>query len=141
MSKTPGRPPESSPFKKTQLSSDAKIIIALIKMQPQSKEEICEKTKVSDRTFYRIISLLEKQKITKSQDHMYSLWNFDFTEKTIQDALTKLTQGTTFATPNQIANEVGKPWPEIQAATYKIAHKLGLTITQYGNQTIIVKIS
>jgi hypothetical protein len=96
---------------------------------------------LAHRTFYRITSLIEEQKIIKCQDRKYSLWNFDTTEKTIQDALTKLTQGTTFATPNQIANEVGKPWPEIQATTYKIAHKLGLTVTQYGNQTIIVKIS
>ena len=45
MEKTPGRPIESSFNRKTQLSSDAKIIAALIKLQPQTKEEICEKQK------------------------------------------------------------------------------------------------
>jgi DNA invertase Pin-like site-specific DNA recombinase len=65
MIKTPGRKPQSrvpSSSRKNQLSSDAKIIIPLIKEQPQTKEEICKETKISDRTFYRIISLLEEQK-------------------------------------------------------------------------------
>ena len=43
--------------------------------------------------------------------------------------------------PDYVVNEVGKPWPEIQAATYKIAKKLGLTITKAGNQTVFLKIN
>lgn len=139
MNKTPGRKPQDSSFRKSQLSSDAKIIIALLKKQPQTKEEICENTGISDRTFYRITSLLERQQITKRVDRMYALWNFDFLEKTIEDALSKLTSGPTYATPSLIGNEVGKPWPEIQAITYKIAKKLGLTIAPMDGQTIFLK--
>jgi hypothetical protein len=141
MEKTPGRPIESSPFRKTQLSLDAKIMAALIKLQPQTKEEICAKTEISDRTFYRIIAVLEKQKIIKCQDRLYSLWDFDFLEKKIEDALSKLIRECAMIYPDYVVNEVGKPWPEIQAATYKIVKKLRLTITKAGNQTVFLKIN
>ena len=139
MIKTPGRKPEDSPFKKRQLSSDAKIIITLIKKQPQTKEEICEKTKISDRTFYRIISILEEQQIIKRVDRMYALWNFDFLEKTIEDALSKLLRKNPVVYPIFVVNEVGKLWPEIEAVTYKIANKLGLTITTMNGETVFLK--
>ena len=43
--------------------------------------------------------------------------------------------------PDFVVNEVGKPWPEIQAATFKIAKKLGLAITKTGNETVFLKIN
>jgi len=139
MEKTPGRPTESSPFRKTQLSSDAKIIAALIKLQPQTKEELCEKTKISERTFYRIMAVLEKQQVIKCQDRLYSLWDFDFLEKKIEDAFFKFLNENKIIYPDYIVDEVGKPWSEIQAQTYKIAKKLELTITKAGNDTIFIK--
>ncbi|MGD0645878.1 MAG: hypothetical protein ABSA75_13310 [Candidatus Bathyarchaeia archaeon] len=48
---------------------------------------------------------------------MYTLYDFDFTEKRIEDALSKLISQFTFATPILIVNEVAKPWTEIQAAS------------------------
>ena len=142
MIKTPGRKPQSlnpSSSRKRQLSSDAKIIATLSKKQPQTKEEICEKTKISDRTFYRIISLLEEQQIIKRVDRMYALWNFDFLEKTIEDALSKLLRENPVVYPIFVVNEVGKPWPEIQDATYKVVKKLGLTITPMNGETVFLK--
>ena len=70
---------------------------------------------------------------------MYSLWNFDFLEKKIEDALSKLMRERAMIYPDFVVNEVWKPWPEIQAATFKIAKKLGLTITTKGNQTVFLK--
>jgi len=43
--------------------------------------------------------------------------------------------------PDFVVNEVGKPWLEIQAATFKIVKKLGLTITKTGNETVFLKIN
>ena len=128
MIKTPGRKPEDSPFKKRQLSSDAKIIITLIKKQPQTKEEICKETKISDRTFYRIISLLEEQQIVKCTDHTYALWYFDPLEERIEAAFSKLLLGNPILHSDHIVSAIMKPWPEIEAVTYKVAEKLGLTI-------------
>ena len=139
MSKTPGRKPESSPFRKGQLSSDAKIITTLLKKQPQTKEEICEKTKISDRTFYRIISFLQEQQIIKCADRMYALWDFDTLETRIEDALSKLLRENPIVHPDSVVDEIGKPWPEIEALTYKIAKKLELAITTTDGQTIFLK--
>ena len=72
---------------------------------------------------------------------MYSLWDFDFLEKKIEDALSKLMRECQMIYPDYVVNEVGKPWPEIQAATFKIVKKLGLTITKAGNQTVFLKIN
>lgn len=139
MSKRPGRNSESSPFRKRQLSSDAKIIITLLKKQPQTKKEICENTKISDPTFYRIISLLQEQQIIKCIDHLYSLWNFDFLEKRVEDALSKLLRENPVVYSGDVVNEVGKPWPQIEGVTYEIVKKLGLTITMIDDKTVFLK--
>ena len=142
MNKTPGRKPQSRTLRssrKNQLSSDTKIIVSLIKKQPQTKEEICKETKISDRTFYRIISLLEEQKIVKCEDHTYALWYFNPLEKQIEDAFSKLLIGDQILHFSHIVNEIGKPWHEIEAATYKIAKKLGLTRLEDKGQLTFVK--
>ena len=143
MIKTPGRKPQSlnpSSFRKNQLSSDAKIIITLIKKQPQTKEEICKETKIGIRTFYRIISLLEEQKIVKYEDHTYALWYFNPLEKQIEDAFSKLLIDNPIVHFSHLVNEVGKPWNEIEAVTLKVAKKLGLTRSDDYGQIIFVKI-
>jgi hydroxymethylpyrimidine pyrophosphatase-like HAD family hydrolase len=142
MIKTPGRKPQSpvpSSFRKNQLSSDAKIIITLIKKQPQTKEEICKETKISDRTFYRIISLLEEKKIVKCEDHTYALWYFNPLEKQIEDTFSKLLIQNEIVHPDHIVNEIGRPWHEIEVATRKIAKKLGLTPLNNNGQITFVK--
>jgi hypothetical protein len=127
MSKTPGRKPQYSSFRKRQLSSEAKIIIELIKNQPLTKDELCQNTKLNIRTFYRINSFLLEQKIIKPIDGMYALWNFDPLEKQIENALIKLQKKTAFIGTSMISNEMGIPWPEIETVTCKVAKKLGLT--------------
>lgn len=142
MIKTPGRKPQlrnPSSSRKNKVSSDAKIIISLIKNQPQTKEEICKETKTRDRTFYRIISLLREQKIVKYEDHTYALWYFNPLEKQIEDAFSKLLVGDESLHSSHIANEIGKPWHEIEVATYKIARKLGLTRLEDNGQITFVK--
>jgi hypothetical protein len=65
MSAKRGRKPEVSASRKRQLSSDAKIILAFLKKQPQELREICESTKISDRTFYRVSSFFRKKVLSK----------------------------------------------------------------------------
>jgi len=133
MSKTPGRKPQHSPFKKRQLSSDAKILVTLIKNQPQTKEELFKETKISDSTFHRNISFLKELKIIKCVDGMYALFNFDFIEKTIEAAMTRLLGENGYVNNEWLINEVGKSWPEIKAQTYKVAKKLGFDIEEISN--------
>lgn len=142
MIKTPGRKPQSlnpSSSRKNQLSSDAKIIITLIKKQPQTKEEICKETKISDRTLHRIISLLEAQQIIKCKDHNYALWYFDPLEERIEAAFSELLLENPIVYSVHIVSAIGKPWHEIEAVTYKVAEELGLTITTMDGETVFLK--
>ena len=91
MSLRPGRTPQSSPYRKTQLTSDAAIIVELIRNQPQSKESLMETSKVKERMLYRTLAFLQEQKIVKYEEEMYSLWNFDLVEKVIEAAFVKFT--------------------------------------------------
>ena len=127
MSKTPGRKPQNSLYRKRLLSSDAKIIAILMEKQPLTKKELCEETKISESAFYRNFRLLEEQHIIKNVDGLYSLWNFDTLEKIVKDALSKIIREKKIVYPHFVVNEIGKPWPEIEAVTYKMANKLGLT--------------
>jgi hypothetical protein len=143
MIKTPGRKNQSivpSSSRKNQLSSDAKIIITLIKNQPQTKEEICKETKINIRTFYRIISLLEEQKIVKYEDNTYALWYFNPLEKQIEDAFSKLLLRNEIVHHSHIVDKLGRPWNEIEAVTLKVAKKLELTRFESNGQITFVKI-
>jgi len=94
------------------LSSDAKIIAALLKKQPQTKESICKETKISDSSFYRNIPLLEKTKLIKQIDQIYALWDFDVLEERIEAALSKLIKENPILHFSHVVNEIGKPWHE-----------------------------
>ena len=139
MSKRPGRKPQSSLFRKRQLSSEAKIIIELIKNQPLTQDELRKNTKLNIRTFYRINAFLLEQNIIKYIDGMCSLWNFDTLEKKIEDAISKLLREGLLVYPINVVNEVGKPWHEIEAVTYKVVEKRGLTITTMNGETVFLK--
>jgi len=139
MSKTPGRKSESSPFRKRQLSSDAKIITILMEKQPLTKRELCEETKISKSAFYRNFRLLEEQHIIKDVDGLYSLWNFKSLEKGVGDALIKIIREKKIVFPNSLVNEIGKPYSELEATAIKMAKKLGLTMqTTTSGETVFL---
>jgi hypothetical protein len=139
MSKRPGRKPQSGAYRKKQLSADARIIYALHKRQPQSKEELIKNSQVTLKTFYRITSFLAEQQIIKRVDGMYAFKDFDPLEKMIEDVLIKDTRGAHHATSGGIVDEVGRPWSEIQSPTYKIAKRLNLTIFEEPTQVIFYR--
>ena len=131
VSKKPGRSPGSIGFsKKKQLSTDAKIIRILLKEQPLTGKEICEKEKINPQTFSRHIKFLLETNLIKSLDNKYALWNFDPIETQIESAFSILFQKCMFVSSDLIACEVGKPWSEIESLTLKIAKKLGSKITK-----------
>ena len=127
--KTPRRKPKHqySPTSKSQLSSDARIIVALIKNQPLTKKEICDQTKISIQTFYRNISILNKKQIIKCVDQKYALRNFEPLETKIESAFSKLmnADGAWYVLSDDLVSELGLPWHKIESLTLKIAKKLG----------------
>jgi len=58
------------------LSVDAKILIALMRKQPQSREELIKSGKISNTSFYRNIKLLIKREILKKDKTGYSFIDF-----------------------------------------------------------------
>jgi len=51
--------------------------------------------------------VLEKQQIVKCQDHLNALWDFDFLEKKIEDALSKLMRESTMIYPDYVDGKAG----------------------------------
>jgi hypothetical protein len=113
---------------KKRLSSDARIIVALLKKQPQSKDELCKGAMVSKSAFYRIRPLLTGSGVIKEVEGEYALWTFSELEKSVEDALFRLIRKGYRITLEDLTNEVGKPWSEIETVTYSILKKYKLQI-------------
>jgi len=124
-------------FGKRRLSSDARIIIALLKKHPQNKDEICKSAEVSKSAFYRLRPVLEDFGIIKEVEGGYALWTFSELEKTVEDALFRLIGEGYRITLEDLTNEVGKPWSEIETVTYAILKKYKLQIKTVNGQRLI----
>ena len=99
---------------KRRLSSDAKIILALLGKQPLTVEEICEKAEINISTFYRTRPLLERKGIIKEYGEGFVLWTFNELEEKIDKALQKLMNTYVAISIDDLANEVGEPPDKIQ---------------------------
>jgi len=66
---------KSSDIKK--LSTDARILIALIKRQPQKRLDLCKSARIHPTTFSRLKRLLTNEGIIKESASGYSLWNYN----------------------------------------------------------------
>jgi len=113
---------------KRRLSSDARIIVALLKKQPQNKDELFKAAAVSKSAFYRLRTLLADSGIIKEVEGGYALWTFSELEKTVEDALFRLIRKGYRITIEDLTNDVGKPWSEIETLTYAVLKKYGLQI-------------
>lgn len=72
-------PAYSEPFKSSdakKLSADAKIIIALMKRQPQKRLDLCKSAGIHPTTFSRVRRLLLNKGIIKETVNGYCLWNY-----------------------------------------------------------------
>lgn len=133
-----GRKP-SHTYRKRKLSADAKIIIELLKKQPQMAKEIYKNAKMDKASFYRALTLLKDVKIQVDHEREvdllkevcggYALWFYEPVEKKIEETLLKsVAENRLPISVDFLASEVGKPWNEIESLTYAIIKKLGLTI-------------
>ena len=109
------------------LSADAKLIVALLRKQPQTREELIQSAGIDVSTFYRNIPLLKWREIVKeTQKGNYALWTYIELEKAVENVLDKL--DSNYITFNKIASEVGVHPFEIESILYKIAKKCGLEV-------------
>lgn len=135
----PGRKPKDSAFKKKQLGNDAKILVALMKNQPQTKEALEEASGIKGSTFYRIISFLQNSEIIQCVGGMYALSSFDFLDKTLEDAFRKVPAHLQYVPSVYLVQATGRPWREIEAASFRVAKKLGFTPVGMGDDTEFIK--
>jgi hypothetical protein len=142
-----GRKP-SHTFRRSKLSADAKILIELLKKQPQTADEIRMNAKINKPTFYRALDVLkdveikingESVPLIKRDENGYALWFYDPIEKKVEEAILDLISPRGFTTLPQIAYEVGKPLNEIEGIIYTVAKRLGLTIAKMGGETALLK--
>ena len=124
---------------KTRLSADAKLIVALLKKQPQKKNDLCKSARIHSSTFYRILHLLKTRGIIKETKDGFALWTYNELEKAIEDALDKLEKTGTTITFNKIASEVGAHPSEIESVIYLIAKKRGMEIRVLEGEKVIAR--
>jgi len=56
--------------------ADAKIIIALLKQQPQKRIELCKNAGINESTFSRLKRVFTNKGILKESEKGFSLWNY-----------------------------------------------------------------
>jgi hypothetical protein len=83
----PGRKREHGAYSKKNLSADAKIILSLLKKQPQTMEELRKSANISKNTFYRVSQALDRFKIMKKTGERYALSDFYELEETVANAV------------------------------------------------------
>lgn len=123
-----GRKRKLGAFRKKGLNSDARVIVALLKKQPQTAEELRESASISRATFYRVSQALEDFKIMKKVGERYVLWNFCELKETVADAVEKLKAKRLSFKADDVAAEVGKTWSDIEKIAYTVAKEYGLEI-------------
>jgi len=124
---------------KIDLSADAKLIVALIKKQPQTKDALCKVTGINLSTFYRILPLLKERGIIKETEDGFALWTYVELEKGVGNALDELEKSEDVITFDKIASEVGVHPSEIDRIIYAIAKKRRMEVILEKGQKAIAK--
>jgi sugar-specific transcriptional regulator TrmB len=124
---------------KKDLSADAKLIIALIRKQPQTKDALCKSAGIHLSTFYRILFLLKERGIIKETEGEFALWTYIELEKDIEKVLDKFEETSSEITLNKIASEVGVHPSKIESIIYKIANKRGMEVQMRKGEKVITR--
>jgi len=108
------------------LSTDAKIIVALLREQPQSIDKICTSAGISKRTFYYKRAVLEKSGIIREVDGDYALWTYVEAEKAVMETIRQWRRiGFRDPTPMEIADETGLSPAKTETLARKTKDKTG----------------
>jgi sugar-specific transcriptional regulator TrmB len=124
---------------KQNLSADAKLIIALLKKQPQTKSELCKNAGVHISTFYRILPLLERHGVIKETSEGFALWTYIELKKDVENTIDKLEGVTSVIALNKIASEVGIHPSKIERIIYSIAKERGMEVRLEKGEKVIAR--
>lgn len=127
-----------SPYSKKGLSSDARVIVALLKgPQPQIRDQLCKNANVSRATFYAIRPVLQNSGVIKETDKGYVLWSFNPLEAAVENALDRLMGRGYLIYAEDVSNEMGKPWSEIEPTVFAVVKKHGLKMRTVNGKMMI----
>lgn len=111
---------------KSKLSADARLIVALMKKQPQKKDELCRRAGVHLSTFYRLRPILEKKEVIRETEEGYVLWDYNEKEKVVIDVVNRWKSlGFRYPTVEEIADETGLAPEEAKFLVHKTKKETG----------------
>lgn len=117
--------------KKSLISADANIILALMRTQPQTRDELQKAIQTSRNTpFLRLPKLIEAKAIQKLGDGSYALMNYHPLEGEMRKVMKKLQEWQWLEVPiNYLAGEIGRyPDEEFKKLAWQLVNEYGLKI-------------
>jgi len=118
---------------KRKLSSDARLIVALLNKQPQKMNELCKRAGMHSTTFYRLRPLLESKGIIKETKDGYALWTYSEIEETVVETVNKWKSlAFRYPTIQEIADETSIVSEEVMILAYKTKDKTGWSLPNEG---------
>ncbi|MGD0802813.1 MAG: hypothetical protein ABSA11_01920 [Candidatus Bathyarchaeia archaeon] len=113
------------------LSSDAAIIVALIKEQPLEKNQLIKEASISPSTFSRDEPTLLDENVIKIIDGKYALWNYESKTTLLEKIFKDLKDSRTNAVNlGFLANLAGMPPEEIIVDAYRLAKENNILISE-----------
>jgi hypothetical protein len=120
--------PEERRSKKPRLSSDAAVLVALLKKQPLEKGELIKNARISDSSFSRDEPLLLREAI-KIVNGRYVLINYESLDVDMEEIFKELKyENKDVVRIEELANKVGKPPEAIKEQAYSLGKKYGILI-------------
>jgi len=111
------------------LHADAKVIIALLKKQPQTIKELCKSAGINRATFYRMRRLLLRKRVLKETGNGYALWFYSSIEDKLKKAFKNLRNEDYEAVSlKDLANMIGEPPEKIRRIAYELASEYEIKI-------------
>jgi len=112
-----------------ELSADARVIIALMRKQPQKLEDLCKSAGIHRSTFYRLRPLLTAEGILRETGRGYTLWPYTELDERVERALEEYKEmGYRQVALSDLANKIGEPPTAIEGPAYRLAARHGLEI-------------
>ena len=116
---------------KRRLSADAKVVLALMEMQPLTFLDLCKRAGISKSQLYRIMHvLLGEKKVRVISDtpqvaeRKYALEDYT----TLEEVFIRFKEKYSEVSLDDLAYEVGESPRKIESKAYELAKKYGLKI-------------
>ena len=123
--------PKEIKGRKGGLSSDAAIIVTLLKEQPLEKKLLIKKSMVSESSFSRDQPMLLDENVIKMVEGGYALWYYESTIILLEKKFMELQQSNESAVRiGTLANYSGTPPEKIREEAYRLGKQYRITVLE-----------